>query len=154
MCLGAGGQVAVRDIAWLKVVGREPLEERQKRHREIVGKVEIAMGRQTIVHNRLRQPGTDVRFSLGFEPAQPIDREPSRGPDEPRLRVVDAALVRLMPAEIRLLHDVLGVGAGAEHPVRQTKQAPPERFEHSGRGVRPIHHPFVSDSKTCDRAGL
>ena len=61
------------------------------------------------VDDRLGQPLTDVRLALGLQPAQPIDRQPGRGRDEPRFGILDAAGCRLVPADVGVLDDVLGI---------------------------------------------
>ena len=93
-------------------------------------------------HDRFGQPLTDIRFPLGLEAAQPIDRQPSRRRDQPRVRVLDGALLCLVPADVRLLHDVLGVGARAGHAIREAEEASADRFEDGYRNLGRIHYPY------------
>ena len=75
----------------------------------------------------LGQPRADVRFALGFETPQPIDRQPAGRRDEPGFGVLDTAGLGLVPPDVGFLDDVLGIGARAEHAVGEARSA--------GRGV-------------------
>jgi hypothetical protein len=120
-------------------LGREPLEQRQERHRQIGGEVEVAIRRRRRVHDRLGQPWTDVRLALGLEPPQPIDCQPCSRRHEPPFRAVDVAVLRLVPPDIRFLHDVFGVGARAEHPVSEAEEPPAECLERGDGGPGLVH---------------
>jgi hypothetical protein len=51
----------------------------------------------------------------------------------------DLALVRAVPANVGLLDDVFGIGAGAEHAIRQPEEPSPARLELDD-GVVLMHH--------------
>ena len=110
----------------------EPLEQREKRHRQVVAKLEIPVRRRR-GDDGFRKPGADVRVALGFQPAEAVDGEPAGGGDQPRLGAVDPRVRRLMPPQVGLLDDVLGFGAGSEHPVGEAGEPASQRFE-SGSG--------------------
>ena len=91
------------------LLGCQPLQEGQEGHGQVVRQLEVAV-RRGRADERLGQPRSDVRFPLGLQPPQPVDRQAAGRRDQPRLGVVDPGLVRLMPPDVRLLDDVLGIG--------------------------------------------
>jgi hypothetical protein len=131
------GNLGVADVEHLvqekggSLVGREPLEQRQERHGQVVGQIELPVWRR-VRHDRFRQPLPDVRLALGLQPPQPIDRQPAGCGHQPRFRVFDTRPIDLVPAKISLLDDVLGVGARTQHPVRQAEEASTQCFEGCG----------------------
>ena len=44
-----------------------------------------------------------------------------------------------MPANIRFLHEILGIGARAEHPVCEAEETPPHRLEGGQRNSVDVH---------------
>ena len=80
--------------------------------------------RRLVGHDRLRQPWTDIRLALGLEPPQAIDRQPGGRRDEPGFRILDALVLDLVPADARVLDDIFGVGARAEHAVGEAEESP------------------------------
>ena len=123
------------------LLGRKPFEQREEGHRKIIGQVEVAIRRRRR-DDRLRQPLTDVGLALGLEPPQPIDRQPARCRDEPRFRILDLVVLRLVPADVRVLDDILGIGARAEHAIGEAEQAAAQRLE-SGRRDPGLRHTFI-----------
>ena len=127
-------------------LGGQLFEQREKRDGEIVRDVERAVGRRRR-HDRFGQPGADVRFALGFEAPQAIDGQPAGRGDEPRFRVFDTVALCLVPAEVRVLDDVFGVSARADHPVGDAKKAAAQRLERRYLSPR-LGHTLFSDMKT------
>ena len=120
---------------------RQPLEQREERDGEIVGQLEVTVG-WIVGHDRFREPGADVGLAFGLEPPQPIDRQPGRRGDEPGLGILDRLVRRLVPSDVRLLNDVFGVGARAEHAIGQPEQPSAQSFERNHRlvaGAHPSH---------------
>ena len=72
--------------------------------------------------HRLRQPRADVALLAGGQLAQPVEREPRRHREQERARLVDRVVLDARPADPGLLHDVLGLDAAAEDPVRRPDQ--------------------------------
>jgi hypothetical protein len=66
---------------------------------------------------RLGQPRPDVVLASPRHGPELVERLPGDDPDQVRARVADLGLVDAGPPEPGPLHDVLGVGRGAEHLV-------------------------------------
>ena len=136
-----GGNLAIADVEHIvqqeggSLLGREPLEQRKEGNGQIGSQIEVSIGR-SLRDDRLRQPRTDVRLALGLEPPQPIDCQPAGRCHEPRFGALDAAGRHLVPADVGFLHDVLGVGARAEHAVGETEEPAAQSLErgHGGPG--------------------
>jgi hypothetical protein len=88
--------------------------------------------RRRVGELRLGQPDADVVLALHLGRAQAVDRDARRDGDEPGLGVVDAAAVGLVPAQPGVLHDLLGLGRGAEHPVGDALQSRAQAVEGAG----------------------
>ena len=82
------------------------------------------------VSNRLGQPWADIGFALDRGLSQPVDGEPRDYRHQPSLGRLYLVGVRLVPADIGLLQDVLGIVAHAQHPVGDTEQPRPVLFEY------------------------
>ena len=102
------------------LLGREALEQDQHRQRERVGGLGVA-GRVVLAvgDDRLRQPFADVALAAGAGGAQLVDRQAGGDGGDEGARRLDplAGVERLMHAQQRLLHHVLGFGDAAEHAV-------------------------------------
>jgi hypothetical protein len=117
------------------LLGREPLEHKEEGDREIVAPLETPIGWRAAVEvarPRLRQPGADIGAAFGRRFAQAIDRKPRRRGHQPRLGRPDRRGIGLVPAQERLLHNVLGIAEGAEHPIGDTAQTRPMLHEKTG----------------------
>lgn len=110
--------------------GAQPFEQVQEGDGQLPGTFDDALGR-LFVHrdDRLRKPGSGIAFALAFGRAQPIDGQPRDDGHQPSLRGSQRGLVRLQPAQPRVLQHVLGVGAGAEHAVGDAMQPRPQDLE-------------------------
>ena len=113
---------------------RQPVERQEQRDGQILGQLRAAVGRERCrVDNRLRQPGTDVLLAPCARRGQHVETNSRRRGHEKRSRVRHFVAVGRMPAQVRLLHRVLGVGHRPEHAVGETEQAPAVRLEARGR---------------------
>ncbi len=107
--------------------GREPLEQQQECHRQRVRLLGVPgrVGRALVGEQRLRQPLADVALPAHAGRPQLVDREPGCDRGQVRLRRVDpldTLADGVLVAEKRLLHDVLGLGDAAQHPVGDREQ--------------------------------
>ena len=88
---------------------------------------------------RVGQPRPDVRLAADPGGAQVVEAEPPGDGGQPAPQVGEPLLgVRPGVAQPRVLHDVLVVGAAAEHPVRHAEQMLTVRAE----PVVGSHDPF------------
>ena len=102
----------------------------------ILGQLRAAVGRERCrVNNRLRQPWTDVLLAPCARRGQHVETNPRRRGHEKRSRVRHVVAVGPMPAQVRLLHRVLGVGHRPKHSICEAEQAPTVRLEARG-GIR------------------
>ncbi len=60
---------------------------------------------------RLGQPRPDISLPLDAALAQPIDAEPCRGRHEPTLGRANLTRRGIVPAEVRFLNHIVGIGA-------------------------------------------
>ena len=108
-----------------------------------------AKRRVAVSEYRLGQPRPDVLLALVLRGLQLVQRKPRGHRRQPRcgaLHVGAALGAQTLPAQPRLLHDILGVGHRAEHPIRQSLQPGALRIERIhrrrsariGRSHRPI----------------
>ena len=88
----------------------EPFEKHEERHRKIVGEVQVPIG-WGVGDDRLRQPGTHVRIALRLETPQAVDRQSGGRRDEPRFGILDSVVRDPVPADVRVLHGVFGIGS-------------------------------------------
>jgi hypothetical protein len=108
---------------------RELLEHDEERLRQRVGQLgPRARPRRRVLHQRLGQPRSDVRLAPDPRQPQVIDREAGRHGRDPCGRLVEGLPGARQPQQ-RLLHDVLGVGDAAEHPVGDAEPVAPEGLE-------------------------
>jgi hypothetical protein len=127
------------------------LEDDQERHvyRLVEGDPVGRVGDGPLRRQRLGQPFADVALPPGPGRPELVEADAAGDPGEPGARVVDGGLLgrrHRVPAGVRLLHHVLGVGERAEQPVGEVDQLPPlvdDRTGHdpsdetTGRDVRP-----------------
>lgn len=88
---------------------------------------------------RFRQPRTDVLLPQPAHLAELVDRPMHDDAQQIRAGMLDRREVDLLPAQPRLLYDVLGVRDAAEDVVRRREQQVAVRGENS----RPLVHDFV-----------
>jgi hypothetical protein len=91
-----------------------------------------------------RQRGPCVVLRAGLAPAQPVQANPCRHRGQPAAQVVDGTRIRPAEPEPGLLHRVLGLGPGAQHPVGDRLQARPVLLELRGQPVGRIHRPTLT----------
>ena len=114
------------------LLGREPLQQCQQRHRQRVGRLGVP-GRIVLAvgDDRLRQPLAEVALAPGARRPQLVDRQPRR--DGGRIGTgrgdLLAFLERLVHAQQRLLHDVFGFGDAAQHAVGDREGHRPQLVE-------------------------
>src|SRR6266542_6501240 len=136
----------------------EPLQQQQdgKGHRlPLLHRLQRLRGPRTGQH-RLRQPRPHVHLAASPRTGQPIHTQPRHHPHQARLGVADIS--RAAPAQVRILHRVLGVTRRAEHAVGDGEQATALGLVPRIRNRRPgHHHPHaawwypVADPEHCDR---
>jgi hypothetical protein len=104
----------------------QPFQQQQERHRQRVGLLGQAgrVRRPGVGQQRLGQPLPQVGLAAHPRRAQMVDAQPGghRGQVRPRrVHAVPGGLGAVVAQE-RLLHHVLGVGHGADHPVGDGEQ--------------------------------
>ena len=136
------------------LIRRQPLEHRQEGDGEIGGELEVAIRRRASVTigSGSQGPTYASRSVLSRRSRSMASRvvavtSHASGLSMPRL-------IRLMPADVGLLHDVLGVGARTEHAVGEAEEPAAQRFE-DGRRHLGSSHPFILlHAKTRDRSSV
>ncbi len=100
-------------------MGAEGLQHGQHRDRDALGELDV-LGHVGAGQQRLGQPLADVLLAPPRQRTQPVERLPGDDPHQVRPRVAYVGPGRgteARPPQPGLLHDVLGVGCGAEHLV-------------------------------------
>ena len=116
--------------------GREPLQRQHQRHGEILAHLVRALRFQ----NRLGQPGSDIGLALDPRRFEDVEAQARDGLGQEGARFANGGAVRLVPADIGLLHHILGFRDGAEHAVGEADQPRPEGLEPvRGVAVRQRH---------------
>lgn len=108
----------------------QPFQRQHQRHRYVMR--DLARGRTGIglrVRQGLGQPGADIDLAAHARRFEHIQAQAGRDAREKRARIVQRGRIDLAPAQPGFLHDVLGLGPGAQHPVRQSVQVAPVRLE-------------------------
>lgn len=115
----------------------KPFEQREQGHRDLAGTLLDLLGRRgTFREHRLGQPDALIVLATGLERAQPVDRHPRGGRDQPGLEIADERLFRAMQAQPYVLHDVFGIRDGTEHAVCDALKAGAQSLED---GVDVVH---------------
>ena len=137
-CFAAAyGAADLGEIETEYVVQKEtrPLQRRQALEKEhhsdgnVVREVARAVIPEGFIHHRFGQPLADVEFAARARRLHPIETQACHHGAEIAARLLDRGAVCRMPAEIGVLHDVLGLGARAEHAVGEPRQRAPMRLE-------------------------
>ena len=118
--------VAIEDVVQHErsaLLFAEPLEQRHEGDRQVAREFRVRLGRHDLdFRERLGQPRTEVRGPLRLRRAQPIDREPRDHGCQPRLGGAQLRRVLLVPAQPRILQNILRIRAAAEHPIGDAEQ--------------------------------
>ena len=109
---------------------REPLERQHQAHGQIVCQLARRFrGQCLIVEHRLGQPLADVLLPSHARFLEVIEAEPDQNLGEKGPDIVDRGPVGIVPSEISLLHEVLGLRERAHQPISHGHQVPAPRFE-------------------------
>jgi hypothetical protein len=108
---------------------RQPFEHQHQRDREVVREIARRVGVERLVHDRFGQPLADIYFATRLRRFHSIETQTRHHGAEIMARLFDCRVIRRMPAQVSILHDVLGLGARAEHAVGKTRQRAPMGFE-------------------------
>ena len=103
---------------------RQALEQHE--HRQRHGLLGLHGGRRLRLDQGLGKPRALVGLAAHARGAQDVDRQPRGDRRQPRALVLD--VTRGLPPQVRLLHDVLGLGDRAEHSVGDRE----EQISHGG----------------------
>ena len=132
------------------LLGRQALQQHQHAQRQRIRDLRVLRGVIAAVgDDRLRQPFADVLFATGARGAQLVDRQPGGHGGNERARRCDllAGIQRPMHPQQRFLHEVLGFGDAAEHPVGDRERHRPQLLEQS----LPIGHAAATRSSFTTR---
>ena len=131
------GDLGVRDVEDLaehehRALGRgQRLEHGEHRVGDAVRQLDV-VGHVGRGQQRLGQPLADVLLAPARVRTEPVERLARDHPDQEGARVADLAarlLADRVPADPRLLHDVLRLGGGAEHLVGDREEQSAVRDE-------------------------
>src|SRR5262249_32356061 len=81
------------------------------------------------VDDRLWQPGPDIGLTPHPRRLEVVETEPRDRAQQIGTRLRDVIAVGRVPAQICLLHDVLGLRQRAEHAIGEAGEPPPMRLE-------------------------
>ena len=105
---------------------RQPLQREHEGDGNVLGELglRLRVGRPAgvLVQQRFGQPDADIVLALRGGRAELVQAQIGHQPREVGAGMLDGALVHLGPAQPGLLHDVLGLGARAEHAVGERAQ--------------------------------
>jgi hypothetical protein len=108
---------------------RQAFEKEHHRNGNVVREVARDVILEGFIHHRLGQPLADVEFAARARRLHPIETQARYHGAEIAARLLDRRSVRCVPTQIGVLHDVLGLGARAEHAVGKPGQRAPMRLE-------------------------
>jgi hypothetical protein len=115
--------------------GGELLE--QDEHRVLQGLALLGPESGVVVGvDRFREPRTDVGLAPRVRGLQGVDGEPGGDRREEGGGFADVGAIGVLPADPGLLHHVLGIRDGAEHPVGDAEESPPVCIEDGDRVVQ------------------
>ena len=116
--------------------GASALERGEKRDGDVRCQIRsVVRTWQPFGDERFRQPRSRIRLALGAQRPQPVDAQPRRRRHEPSLRRANLLCASVVPAQIGVLHDILGIGARPEHAVGDTPE-PVALFDEGDASVR------------------
>ena len=120
---------------------RQAFQRQHQRDREVLRIIVGAFGGERgAVEHRFGKPGSHVILVPRPRRFELIQAQPRDGPGQKGARIVDRQAIRLMPTQVGLLHDVLGLGQRTEHPVGEPGQMAAMRLEAGGRILERFVH--------------
>jgi hypothetical protein len=108
---------------------RQPFQHQHQRDRDVVGEIAGFVIVEGFVDHRLGQPLPDIDFAARLRRLHEVEAEPRHHGAEIAARLDDRRAIRGVPAQIGVLHHVLGFGARAEHAIGKPDQRAPMRLE-------------------------
>ena len=84
---------------------------------------------EDFVDHGFGQPLTDIDFAASLCRLHPVQAEPRHYCTEIAARFIDRCMVGRVPAQVGVLHHVLGLGARAEHAIGEPSKRAPMRLE-------------------------
>ena len=128
--LGHFGVVGIEDLAQQKgcaLLGRQLLQHEQQRRGDIMGLLQQLLGRGSGLgpglDQRLGQPETRIVLALHAQAPQPVYGQPRGRGHQPGLGLGNRGALAVLPAQPDILHQILGLGALAQHAIGQPEQA-------------------------------
>jgi hypothetical protein len=94
-----------------------------------VRQIDRPLAVEDFIDHRLGQPLADVNLAPRLRRLHPIETQACHNGAEIAARLLDRRAVRCVPTQIGVLHDVLGLGARAEHAIREPSQRAPMRLK-------------------------
>ena len=138
------------------LLGRKPLEQNEECHREVGRELRPMIRRDAGGRDRFGQPRSHVAKTLRLGAPQAIDRETRDDRHEPTFLRDDVVVARLVPAEKRLLHEILRLLHVAQHAIGNAEQPRAKALERvvvRRRGVAVKVHAKETDWRAaCDRS--
>jgi hypothetical protein len=108
---------------------RQPFEQHDQGHGNIVGEIAGSLCVEGLIDHRLRQPLADIKLAPRRGRFHPVETQSRHHRAEIAPRLDDRGAVGRMPAQIGILHHVLGLGAGTEHAIGKTDERASMRLE-------------------------
>ncbi len=108
---------------------RQPFEHQHQGDGEIMGEIAGGAGVKRFVDHRLGQPLSDIKLAPCFGRLHAVEAQARDHRAEIASRLGDGGTIRRMPAQIGILHHILGFGARSEHAVGETRQRRPMGLE-------------------------
>jgi hypothetical protein len=114
---------------------RQPFQRHHQRQRDVVGLLGLVH-----LDHRFGHPWSDICLALHACGFQVIKAEPRHGLGQERPRVGHRRAIRPVPAQIRVLHDVIGFRDRAQHAVGDAGQSRTQRRKGRCCVVRRLRH--------------
>ncbi len=106
-----------------------PFEQHDQGHGNIVGEIAGGLRVERLIDHRLRQPLADIKLAPRLGRFHPVETQSRHYGAEIAPRPDDRGAVGRMPAQIGILHHILGLGARTEHAIGETDERAPMRLE-------------------------